>query len=98
MLFLLIYIYIYIYILYYTYLMVECTLMCICSLYTDITVYLLYLVFKLSDDFEVCSNCVLLAKFRNLMDNNLKTVNHCCELLVLELGLDRQVSMTLLRL
>ena len=92
------YLYIYIYMLYYTYLMVECMLICICSLYTDITVCLLCLVFKSGNDFEVRSNCVLRVKSRNLMDNNLKTANYDYVLLVLELSLDQQVSTTLLRL
>ena len=56
------------------------------------------LVFKSSDDIEVRSNCVLRAKSRNSMNNNLKTANYDCVLLVLELGLDWQVSTTLLRL
>ena len=71
---------------------------CVCSLHTDITVCLLCLVFKSGDDIEVCSNSVLHAKSRNSMSNNLKTVNYDCVLLVLELGLDWQVSTTLLRL
>ena len=58
--------------------MIECMLICIYSLYTDIIVYLLCLVFKPGDDFEVRNNCVLLAKYRNSMNNNLKMTNHCC--------------------
>ena len=78
--------------------MVECLLICMCSLYTDITVCLLCLVFKLGDDVEVRSNYVLRAKSRNSISNNLKTANYECVLLVLELSLDQQVSTTLLRL
>ena len=72
--------------------------MCICSLYIDIPVCLLCLVFKSGDDIEVCSNCVLRAKSRNSMSNNLKTANYDRVLFVLELSFDRQVSTTLLRL